>query len=82
VARYVAAARKAAFDMMAHDPIGGDGTYDFAVGPDNDVVLIEVNPLGNFGLYAMDAGFVSNAVLAACRARRHRQPQMSEPALR
>ena len=70
VGRYVEAARAAAADMRAHDPLAGDGTYDFAVGPGDNVVLVEVNPLGNFGLYAMDAGAVATAVLEACRRRR------------
>ena len=70
VARYVSAASVSAADMVAADTLSGDGTFDFGLLPDGRVALIEVNPLGNFGLYAMDYGHVIDALAAALESRK------------
>jgi hypothetical protein len=53
VRRLVEGAEAAAADMGAADPLLTDGTFDMAVMDGREIGLVEVNPLGNFGLYAM-----------------------------
>ena len=63
VPRYVAAAETAACDMAAHDPGFAGGTLDFGETSDHQIALIEVNPPGNFGLYAIDYSHILRAIV-------------------
>lgn len=69
VGRYVAAARRAAQALHAGDPGFRDAVLDFGLKPDGTVALIEANPLGNFGLYAMDYGRFLDAAVRAVSER-------------
>ncbi len=69
VGRYIRVADEAAKALKVGDPAFSDATLDFGVKPDGDVVMIEANPLSNFGLYALDYHHVMDAAIQAVRDR-------------
>lgn len=77
VDRYVEAAHRIAQEISDEQPCLRDYTLDLAVRPDGEIVVIELNPTLNFGLYAMDFSAVLEAV-AARELTRSREP--AEPA--
>lgn len=69
VARYVEAARAAAFALHDADTEFRDATLDLGLKPDGGIALIEANPLGNFGLYALDCNAFVMAAVGTVRKR-------------
>ncbi|CUW41872.1 protein of unknown function (plasmid) [Magnetospirillum sp. XM-1] len=69
VARYAAFAEEAAEDIAREAPLWGGYTLDLAQDEEGRVLVVEMNPLMNFGLYAMDAEAVVHALMEAAERR-------------
>ena len=62
--RYRARAEEIAAAFAAEDPRFENGTIDLCIDEKGEISLIEVNPLLNFGFYALDVRPVVDAILA------------------
>lgn len=71
VARYRRDAERLARAFARHDPTMRDYTLDLATGRDENTVVVETNPLKNYGLYAMRYERVFKAIVAAAAQRDH-----------
>ena len=63
VDRYIRQAEKVAADLTNMDPHSADIILDFGLDKNDNIVLIEANPIANFGLYAMNYYSVFNKIL-------------------